>query len=67
MQQVLYDMIGIVGSLVTRLETDVLIDFIQKTLYRLLGVHVPTKLVRSDVGFAVPLNIEQHQALRCTS
>ena len=34
------------------------IDFIQKTLYRLLEVHVPTKLVKTVVGVLVPLNIE---------
>jgi hypothetical protein len=51
-------MLGIVGSLGNTLEMDMLTDFIQKTLYRLLDVHVPTKLVKTVVGFRAPLNLE---------
>ena len=44
-------MLGIVGSLGNALEMDMFIDFIEKTLYMLLEAHVPTKLVKTIVGF----------------
>ena len=51
-------MIGIVGSPGDTVELDMLINFMQKTLYRLLEAHVPTKLVKTIVGVLVPLNLE---------
>ena len=47
---VLYEMIRIVGPPGVTLKMDMFIDFIQKTLYRLLEVHVPTKWVKTVVG-----------------
>ena len=44
--------------LVRLLEMDMFLDFIQKTLYRLLKVHVPTQLVMQVVGSVVPLSLE---------
>ena len=47
---ILYDMTVTVGSPGDTLEMGVFINVIQKTLYRLLEVHVPTKLVKTVVG-----------------
>ena len=40
---ILSEMLGIVGAPGETLEMDMFLDFIQKTLYRLLKVHVPAK------------------------
>ena len=40
------------------MEMDMFVEFIQKILYTLLEVHVPTQVVRKVVGFVAPLNTE---------
>ena len=50
--------LGLLGTLGGTLKMDMFIYFIQKTLYRLLEVHAPTKLVKTCVGVLVLLNIE---------
>ena len=55
---ILSEMHGLVAQAEETLEMDLWIEFIQKTLQRLLKVHVPTRLILQVVSHIFPLSMQ---------